>query len=127
LIQVAVSSLPGDSPLKTLFVLLAPYVTVSGVVVVGWLTVRQRRRADMKAEWGRRVTWAMDHAMADDEERSATGYAVLDYLAESEIIQEDDRQMLWKFAEARIVEIAGTGAVDVPFEVEEEGSDDERD
>jgi hypothetical protein len=68
--------------------LLGPVATgVAAVValVVGIATVRQRDRADRREQWWRRAEWALALTLSDDREQMSQGYAVLAFLARSDL------------------------------------------
>lgn len=72
---------------------------------VGWRTLRQkavadaqalrqRTRADDRAEWWKRTQWALDKALEADEDAKAIGLASLAVLARSDLAREEELELL---------------------------------
>ena len=77
----------------------------------------QRTRADKRAEWWRRATWAVDHTLSDNEDAQVIGFDVLGKLQRSHLITRTDRDLFadwgmdWVFLKADTSATAGdTGA-----------------
>jgi hypothetical protein len=78
--------------------------------VVGLLTLRQKAQsdafalaqksdADSRSEWWRRTQWAMDRALAGEDDVKALGLAALSVLSQSELAREEELRLLdvaWK-------------------------------
>jgi len=77
--------------------LLGPVATGAAAVValaVGIATVRQRDRADRREQWWRRAEWALGLTLSDDREQMSRGYAVLTFLARSDLATREERHLL---------------------------------
>jgi hypothetical protein len=92
----------------------AAFAPVIAAVVAGLIAAAalwQKRRADNRSEWWRRTQWALDASFDEDPERQAMGLAVLEVLADSRMVTNE---------EIRIVEEAWRD----PLEEEESALDD---
>lgn len=77
--------------------LLGPVATGAAAMValaVGIATVRQRDRADRREQWWRRAEWALGLTLSDDWKQMSRGYAVLAFLARSDLATRDERRLL---------------------------------
>lgn len=77
--------------------LLGPVATGAAAIValaVGIATVRQRDRADRREQWWRRAEWALGLTLSDDREQMSQGYAVLAFLARSDLATRDEQGLL---------------------------------
>ncbi|WP_461188327.1 hypothetical protein [Arthrobacter sp. Z4-13] len=73
---------------------LAPLATF-GVVLVAYLTYRQRSRADRRDQWWKRAQWAIDSALNDaDPQRRLAGLKVLVQLIGSDLATEEDADLM---------------------------------
>lgn len=93
--------------------------------IIGWITVRQRtkadelslrqkddsdakalaqkQRADDRAEWWRRAQWALDRALDEDRDTKALGMGALEVLAHSKLAQGEELELFditWKSVSA---------------------------
>jgi hypothetical protein len=87
---------------------LGPLAVLAGAVLaafIGWRTLRQkavadaqalrqRTRADDRAEWWKRTQWALDKALEEDEDAKAIGLASLAVLARSDLAREEELELL---------------------------------
>lgn len=87
---------------------LGPLAVLAGAVLaafIGWRTLRQkavadaqalkqRTRADDRAEWWKRTQWALDKALDADEDAKAIGLASLAVLARSDLAREEELELL---------------------------------
>lgn len=92
----------------------AAFAPVIAAVVAGLIAAAalwQKRRADNRSEWWKRMQWALDASFDEDPERQAMGLAVLEVLADSRMVTNE---------EIRIVEEAWRD----PLEEEESALDD---
>lgn len=67
---------------------LGPLAVLLGAVVagyIGWRTLRQKSKADDRAEWWKRTQWALDAVYSGDKKRGTVGLKVLRVLAESDL------------------------------------------
>jgi hypothetical protein len=73
---------------------LAPLATF-GVVLVAFLTYRQRSRADRRDQWWKRAQWAIDSALNDvDPQRRLAGLKVLVQLIGSDLATAEDADLM---------------------------------
>jgi hypothetical protein len=73
---------------------LAPLATF-GVVLVAYLTYRQRDRADRREQWWKRAEWAIDSALNDaDPQRRLAGLKVLVQLIGSDLATPEDAELM---------------------------------
>jgi hypothetical protein len=73
---------------------LAPLATF-GVVLVAYLTYRQRSRADRRDQWWKRAQWAIDSALDDaDPHRRLAGLKVLVQLIGSDLATAEDAELM---------------------------------
>jgi hypothetical protein len=73
---------------------LAPLATF-GVVLVAYLTYRQRSRADRRDQWWKRAQWAIDSALNDaDPPRRLAGLKVLVQLIGSDLATAEDAELM---------------------------------
>ena len=59
----------------------------------------QKSDADSRSEWWRRTQWAMDRALAGEDDVKALGLAALSVLSQSELAREEELRLLdvaWK-------------------------------
>lgn len=89
---------------------LAVLLAAVAAAVVGLLTLRQKAQsdafalaqksdADSRSEWWRRTQWAMDRALAGEDDVKALGLAALSVLSQSELAREEELRLLdvaWK-------------------------------
>lgn len=87
---------------------LGPLAVLAGAVLaafIGWRTLRQkaaadalalkqRTRADDRAEWWKRAQWALDKALDAGEDAKALGLASLAVLARSDLAREEELELL---------------------------------
>ena len=73
---------------------MAPLATF-GVVLVAYLTYRQRSRADRRDQWWKRAQWAIDSALNDaDPQRRLAGLKVLVQLIGSDLATKEDADLM---------------------------------
>ncbi len=73
---------------------IAPLATF-GVVLVAYLTYRQRSRADRRDQWWKRAQWAIDSALNDaDPQRRLAGLKVLVQLIGSDLATKEDADLM---------------------------------
>ena len=73
---------------------IAPLATF-GVVLVAYLTYRQRSRADRRDQWWKRAQWAIDSALNDaDPQRRLAGLKVLVQLIGSDLATAEDAELM---------------------------------
>ncbi|WP_104043804.1 hypothetical protein [Arthrobacter sp. ZGTC412] len=73
---------------------IAPLATF-GVVLVAYLTYRQRSRADRRDQWWKRAQWAIDSALDDaDPQRRLAGLKVLVQLIGSDLATAEDADLM---------------------------------
>jgi hypothetical protein len=99
---------------------LAPLATF-GVVLVAFLTYRQRDRADRRDQWWKRAQWAIDSALNDaDPQRRLAGLKVLVQLIGSDLATREDADLMSALAVGiRDQEQDGRRSVTVPLPVKE--------
>jgi hypothetical protein len=66
--------------------------------MVGIITVRQKSKADRRAEWWRRAQWAIDHATSDREEAVQAGLISMTHLIESTLATDEDIRLVRELA-----------------------------
>lgn len=76
--------------LSPLAILLA--AIVAGIV--GLLTLRQKARADNRAEWWRRAQWALDASTSKSTSAAAMGQKAIALLARSELATDEELALL---------------------------------
>jgi hypothetical protein len=74
-----------ETPLAADWGALATALGAAVALVVGAVTVRQRSRADRRAEWWRRAEWAIEHAVSEREETVEVGLISMMHLLESDL------------------------------------------
>lgn len=57
-------------------------------------TLKQRQRADDRAEWWRRAQWALESAASKDEKLNAAGTKMIPLMNTSDLLDEADRDLL---------------------------------
>lgn len=73
---------------------VAPLATF-GVVLVAYLTYRQKAHADRRDQWWKRAQWAIDSALNDaDPERRLAGMRVLVQLIGSDLATSEDAELM---------------------------------
>jgi hypothetical protein len=97
---------PGGPAWWTIVGSLAPLAAL----LAAWLvynsarkTLKQREKADDRAEWWRRTQWALEATISEDDTMSGYGTGMLKLLADSELASADDRALLdnvWKDSDA---------------------------
>ncbi len=55
----------------------APYVAAAAILVVGWISMRQKQRNDRRDQWWKRVQWAADLILSAGEPERIVGMAAL--------------------------------------------------
>jgi hypothetical protein len=78
------------SALSPLAVLVAAIVAA----VVGFLSLRQKARADNRAEWWRRAQWALDASLARSRSEAEMGQKAIDLLGRSELASREELALL---------------------------------
>ncbi len=78
---------------------LATALAAAVAFVVGIVTVRQKSKADRRAEWWRRAQWAIDHATSDREEAVEAGLISMTHLIESTLATDEDIHLVRDLAE----------------------------
>lgn len=76
---------------------LGPLAVLLGALVagiIGWRTLRQRTRADNRAEWWKRTQWALDSSMSKDPRIAKMGLHVLTVLAGSELASPEELEII---------------------------------
>jgi hypothetical protein len=73
---------------------LATLLVASVALFVGLRTVRQRDRADRRAQWWKRAQWATDLTLSDDPHRRELGYTALEVLAGSSLAGPEELDLL---------------------------------
>lgn len=68
-------------------------------LAVGIATVRQKTRADQRAEWWRRAQWAIDHVISDRDEAAEAGLIALIHLVDSALASDDDVRLVRDLSE----------------------------
>ena len=90
---------------------VAPLATF-GVVLVAFLTYRQRAHADRREQWWLRAQWAIDSALNDaDPQRRLAGLKVLVQLIGSDLATEEDAELMSALAVGIQTQEAGDRAV----------------
>jgi hypothetical protein len=70
---------------------VAALVAITGV----WVTVAQKNRTDRREQWWKRVQWAAEQVVSDDEKKKAIGAgALLTLIAETKQIDLADSKLL---------------------------------
>ena len=77
---------------------LATALGAAVAFVVGVITVRQKSKADRRAEWWRRAQWAIDHATSEREEGVETGLISMHHLIESTLATNEDIRLVRELA-----------------------------
>ncbi|UZX05130.1 hypothetical protein F8G81_22945 [Arthrobacter sp. CDRTa11] len=73
---------------------IAPLATF-GVVLVAYLTYRQKAHADRRDQWWKRAQWAIDSALNDaDPQRRLAGMRVLVQLVGSDLATAEDADLM---------------------------------
>jgi hypothetical protein len=88
--------------LSPLAVLLAAVIAA----VIGVLTIRQRARADNRAEWWRRAQWALDASLSKEPSQAEMGQKAIELLSKSKLATPEDGTLL---------KIGTTDALDAAF------------
>ena len=92
---------------------LQPAATLTASLLVllsAGLTVRQRHRADAKDQWWKRTQWAIDLALAaDDQLLREVGLLVADEQARSRLADAEDGQLLDVVASRLVPDIPRLG------------------
>ena len=73
---------------------LATALAAAVAFAVGVATVRQKSRADRRAEWWRRAQWAIDHATSDQEDSVEAGLISMTHLIESTLATNEDIRLV---------------------------------
>jgi hypothetical protein len=76
---------------------VGPCLTFIGAAIaatVAYRAYQQRKEDDQRAEWWRRTQWALDYAADDDTGRGRIGLSALNYLSESELATDSDRDFM---------------------------------
>jgi hypothetical protein len=60
-------------------------------VLVAW---RQKNTADRRSEWWRRITWASERSLADNNVEAKLGWNVLDALLRSRLVTSSDMSIM---------------------------------
>ncbi|MCU1565549.1 MAG: hypothetical protein JWQ56_486 [Pseudarthrobacter sp.] len=99
---------------------LAPLATL-GVVLVAYLTYRQRSQADRRDQWWKRAQWAIDSALNEaDPPRRLAGLKVLVQLIGSDLATAEDADLMSALAVGiRDQEQDGRRSIAVPPPVRE--------
>lgn len=77
---------------------LATALGTAVAFMVGVITVRQKSKADRRAEWWRRAQWAIDHATSDREEAVEVGLISMTHLIESTLATDEDIRLVRELA-----------------------------
>jgi hypothetical protein len=72
----------------------APVIAAIIAAVIAYFTLRQRRRADNRAEWWRRTQWALDASMSDQPKRAEMGQQAINLLGRSKLATPEDGVLL---------------------------------
>lgn len=79
----------------TVLAAIAPYAAATAVLLVGWLSVRQKQRNDRKEQWWKRVQWAADLILSAQEAERVVGMATLvAVIKQADQLDEDDAALL---------------------------------
>lgn len=97
----------------TLWLVAAPFVAAALALSGVALTIRQKERSERRAEWWKRVTWAIERTTDQDITVSRTAAATLGSLMDSPLATASERDLIEAMALA-----------DLP-ETEEDGDDGE--
>src|SRR5690242_16079945 len=73
---------------------LATALAAAVAFMVGIVTVRQKSKADRRAEWWGRALWALDHATSDREEAVEAGLISMAHLIESTFATDEDIRLV---------------------------------
>lgn len=65
-----------------------------GVAASAWLVSRHRRTEAGREEWFRRLQWAQELSVAEDEDTATAGFEVMAELATSKLASTDDLKLL---------------------------------
>jgi hypothetical protein len=96
----------------------------AGGVLITW---HQKNRADRRAEWWRRVSWAFDHALSTDAAEAEFGWLMVDHLARSPLATKDDADLFQTVAERWITSDTEDDTTGGPDEFEDADPVDEDD
>ena len=86
-IWLSLKNLSSVAPLGTFLAVVVAYFSYRG-------TIRQKTTADNRSAWWNRVQWAMDAALAEDDQRRATGLAAIEMMQDSELATPADQTFL---------------------------------
>jgi hypothetical protein len=73
---------------------LATALAAAVAFAVGVATVRQKSKADRRAEWWRRAQWAIDYATSDRDETVEAGLISMTHLIESTLAADEDIRLM---------------------------------
>lgn len=76
---------------------LGPLLTFAAALIAAKIAhraYRQRKEADERAEWWRRVQWALEYASDPDAEKVRIGLRALNHLVDSSLANDDDKDMV---------------------------------
>ena len=82
-------------PAQSWVTLIVGVLAVVGVM----LTVRQRTRADNRAQSWQRITWCLERTVSDDAEEAALGWQIYGTVAATAFIAKTDRDTLQAVAD----------------------------
>lgn len=88
---------------------LATGLVAAVALVVGVLTVRQKSIADRRSEWWRRVQWAVEQTLSEEDQRRVVGIKVLAQLIDSEQPTKDEVRLIRALGELIVAETLPTG------------------
>jgi len=106
----------------------APVLAFAG----SWLGVRTNRRASIELDrWRRReetmrlMRWAAELAVDDTDRRAGVGLAALDALRESELLQDEDLDLVQAVAQSLLVETVAQYDQDAVIRVDDDAEADD--
>jgi hypothetical protein len=78
---------------------LATALGAAVALLVGVATVRQKSKADKRAEWWRRAQWAVDHATSERDATVEAGLISMTHLIESPLARDEDVRLVRDLAQ----------------------------
>lgn len=78
----------------SLWLVAAPFLAAAMALTGVWLTMRQKERSERRAEWWRRVTWAIERTNDANITVSRMAGAILVSLMVSPLATESERDLI---------------------------------
>ncbi|MCS3789072.1 hypothetical protein HNP11_003264 [Tsukamurella ocularis] len=88
----------------------APFIAAALALTGVWLTMRQKERSERRAEWWRRVTWAIERTTEPNVTVARTAAAVLTSLMDSSLATDSERDLIEAIALADLPDAEDDGS-----------------